>query len=145
MTDKNGFTLLELIVVVAIIGVMAGFVVINFGGSREEAQNTQRRSDIRQYQTSIEVYANANNGNYPSAVDAMVDVCNTSLGQYASQCPDDPVSTMPSYQYSATSARYVIWAQLAKSDTFYVVCSNGAIGELPDTWTGPAGAGACPL
>ena len=140
---ESGFTLIELIVVIAIIATMSAFVVLRFSGPRDEAQNAQRRSDIRQYQTAIEVYANGNNSLYPTPTGALTGLCGT-LGLGA--CPDDPLpAEYISYQYSVNAGQtsYVLWAELAKSDTFFVSCSNGAVGEVANTTA--IADGVCPI
>ena len=140
-----GFTLIELIVVIGIIGTLATIVVVRFSGPREEAQNSQRRSDLKQYQTAIEVYANRNNGLFPDSGGITVNLTSLCVPLALGTCPDDPV--VGNYKYSANAGRsaYVLWAQLAKTDTFFALCSTGAVGEMPSTWTGPSGAGVCPL
>lgn len=62
----SGFTLLELLVVISIIGILAGLVLASFTGVQKGARDTNRSSDIKQYQTSLEQFANENSGLYPS-------------------------------------------------------------------------------
>jgi prepilin-type N-terminal cleavage/methylation domain-containing protein len=64
MTKKTGFTLVELLVVVAIIGILAGLVTANVGSARAKARDAVRQSDLRSTQTAIEL-AIASTGNVP--------------------------------------------------------------------------------
>lgn len=67
LKQKNGFTLIELLVVIAIIGVLAGILFANFVGVRQRARDSQRKSDLRQIQSALELYR-SDNGNYPSYI-----------------------------------------------------------------------------
>ena len=55
-TKKGAFTLIELLIVVAIIGVLAGIVVISISGSTEDASKAAKKSNLRVIGT---VYAQA--------------------------------------------------------------------------------------
>jgi len=145
-TTLKGFTLIELLLVGAVLAVLATIFVANFSGSQRRARDAQRRSDIRQYQTGLEVYANNNNGNYPT-VGTIAALC-TSLAFPA--CPNDPQGTNP-YGYSASASQYVLWARLEAPEgspsapVYFVTCSNGRSGTRPQSgWSNPSG-GTCPL
>ena len=58
---KKGFTLLELLVVVAIIGVLAGLIAVSIGGSRDRARDARRMSDFRQIPSAQEWIINDDN------------------------------------------------------------------------------------
>ena len=62
---KNGFTLIELLVAMGIMAVLTGMAVFNFNQSRVRARDVQRKNDLKQLQTALEVYKNDNNF-YPS-------------------------------------------------------------------------------
>lgn len=54
---KGGFTIIELLVVVAIIGVLSGIVLQTLGGARIRTRNVTRMSDIDQISKALELYA----------------------------------------------------------------------------------------
>lgn len=60
----SGFTLIELLVVIAIIGILTGLVGSNFVRSRVRARDAERRSNLKDIQTALEMYMN-DNGRYP--------------------------------------------------------------------------------
>lgn len=60
----KGFTLLEVLVVVAIVGVLVTAITINFSDSNKQARDTQRQSDLRELQNAIELYK-SKYGQYP--------------------------------------------------------------------------------
>jgi prepilin-type N-terminal cleavage/methylation domain-containing protein len=55
-TPKKGFTLVELIVVIAIIGILTGIVTTNFASSRSRARDAKRISDLGHIQLALELY-----------------------------------------------------------------------------------------
>lgn len=61
---QKGFTLIELLVVVVIIGVLSSLLMVNFVGIRQRARDAQRKADLRQIQSALEMYR-ADNGLYP--------------------------------------------------------------------------------
>jgi type IV pilus assembly protein PilA len=68
---KRGFTLLELLVVVLIIGVLAAIAIPKFSGTRDKAYLTSMKSDLRNLIIVQEAYL-ADGGTYASAVGSLV-------------------------------------------------------------------------
>ncbi|MEW6067190.1 MAG: prepilin-type N-terminal cleavage/methylation domain-containing protein [Nitrospirota bacterium] len=54
--DKKGFTLVELLVVVAIIGILAAIAIPQFAAYRTKAYNSAAESDVRNVKTNMEAY-----------------------------------------------------------------------------------------
>ncbi|MBI2195693.1 MAG: type II secretion system protein [Candidatus Levybacteria bacterium] len=61
---EKGFTLVELLIVIAIIGVLTTLLMANFIGVRQRARDAQRKSDLRQIQSALELYR-SDQGSYP--------------------------------------------------------------------------------
>jgi general secretion pathway protein G len=61
----NGFTLLELMVVIIILGVLAGLVLPRFMGRTEEAKRTKAKLQIENLEAALKLYK-LDNGNYPT-------------------------------------------------------------------------------
>lgn len=142
----GGFTLIELLVVISIIGILVSLASVSYTRSQKQARDTRRKSDLRQYQTALENYANNNNGLYPN-VD-FSNLCST-LGM--TNCPNDPSGGSNTYYYSYKSddrSVYSLRANLEAYSTYqyWVVCSNGKSGETntaPTTSTSESSV--CPL
>ena len=64
---QAGFTLVELLVVVGIIGLLSALVSANVSGARQKARDANRQSDLRTIQTALELYLN-DHGNLPGPV-----------------------------------------------------------------------------
>ncbi len=74
-TRMKGFTLIEIMVVVVILGILGALIVPNIIGRPDEARVTAARADIQQVGNSLELYR-LDNGVYPSSdqgLDALVE------------------------------------------------------------------------
>jgi prepilin-type N-terminal cleavage/methylation domain-containing protein len=63
-TFGAGFTIVELLIVIAIIGILAAIVIVAYNGIQERARNASRQSDIQTARKIVEAYS-VTNGNYP--------------------------------------------------------------------------------
>lgn len=68
----RGFTLLELLLVIAIIGVLASIVVVNFLTGAREARDAGRVRELYQIGHALQMYV-SNHGEYPDNTDADED------------------------------------------------------------------------
>jgi prepilin-type N-terminal cleavage/methylation domain-containing protein len=66
---QQGFTIIELLIVIAIIAILAGLVLNNFQGAQAKARDTQRVTDLNNIHSKLEEYHN-DNGGYPQTFDA---------------------------------------------------------------------------
>jgi len=63
--DNRGFTLLELLVVIVILGILAGFVGTRIMGRPEEARRMKAKTQIVSIETAIKLYK-LDSGSYPT-------------------------------------------------------------------------------
>ncbi len=87
-STNKGFTLVEMIVVVAVIGILASIVYANFGAARAAARDDVRKSALKEMQLSLELYR-AQYGTYP------VTGCGAGASAWAGP---GPVGSFPSGQ-----------------------------------------------
>lgn len=147
----RGFTLVELLIVAAILAALATITLLAFGNQSEKAKDVERKSDLRQYQAALETYANRSGGVYPVEEDVsnLADLCGDLR---IDNCPDDPDSTN-NYKYRSDSSgiKFVLWAvmQAKATDNVFIVCSDGRVGEKTVTdfvgGGGVSAGAACPL
>ena len=65
MQQQRGFTLLEVMVVIVILGIIASMVVPNLMGNKEQADRQKVVVDIQQLENGLDLYK-LNNGFYPT-------------------------------------------------------------------------------
>lgn len=70
---KRGFTIVEIMIVVVVIGILASIAVVTFRGSPERAEFTRALSDMKHINDAITVYR-AQKGTYPAGNNACQDV-----------------------------------------------------------------------
>lgn len=95
---KKGFTLIELLVVVAIIGILAAIVYSPFQAAKRKARDAKRVSEMKDIQTSIEMYADSYQ-QYPGTMAIL----------QASQSDKLPVDVNFGTSYDATKYNYTAY------------------------------------
>ena len=63
---KKKFNIIELVAVIAIIGIITAIVIPNISNMRGEANIAAINSDVRNIQTAVDMYSMENRGNYPT-------------------------------------------------------------------------------
>ena len=93
--DEEGFTLVELMVVILIIGLLATVVIINVMPATDKAATTKARADIATLEQSVEMYR-LNRLSYPSGEDGLQTLVRERL---IKRLPKDPWGNP--YRYAA--------------------------------------------
>ena len=65
---QTGFTIVELLIVIVVIGILAAITVVAYSGVQNRANNASRLSEVSSWRTSFELYK-AQNGTYPTMAD----------------------------------------------------------------------------
>lgn len=130
---EKGFTIIELLIVIVVIGILAALVITTFTGIQQRARNTERETDIKALHSQLEAYY-AQNGAYPALADlntttlqGLDDEALTPPGENAT-APGAGAATINTYQYLTTPGTC---DTAAKTCTAYTL---NAVGE-PSTTT----------
>lgn len=111
--DQKGFTLVELLVVIVLIGMLTAFLASNYIGVRQRARDAQRKSDVQQLRSALELYR-ADRGVYPAS--AQFPSCGSAFADgattYIQKVPCDPLGGNYTYTPSPGSLSYTIQACL---------------------------------
>ena len=72
---QKGFTIVELLIVIVVIGILAAIVIVAFNGIQTRAKETSIKSDISNFEKKIKLW-HAENGRYPGPAEltATVDI-----------------------------------------------------------------------
>jgi len=55
-SEKKGFTIVELLIVIVVIGILAAITIVAFSGVQQRARDAKRQSDINTMQKQLEIY-----------------------------------------------------------------------------------------
>jgi prepilin-type N-terminal cleavage/methylation domain-containing protein len=125
--QKSGFTLIELMVVVAIVGLIATAVLASMQSSRIAARDAQRVQEARQLVSALELYRNQN-GRYPcsggsllcavgSAGGAAQAVIKNNTGTYTAGTPPANLRTALSFAPNRDAINATALAYRVRSTT----------------------------
>jgi type IV pilus assembly protein PilA len=76
---ESGFTLVELLVVMLILGLLAAIAIPSFFNQRDKAKDADAKAHARTAQTAIETYATDNHGSYADATPTLLKGIETTL------------------------------------------------------------------
>ncbi len=100
---KKGFSLIELLVVISIIGVLVAVAVASYTGAQIKARDARRRSDLKSIQAAMEQYYSTTGAN--------------SYGTVATSFSPNPVPTDPKPSFGSYITNYVV-------STGYCICAQ---------------------
>jgi type IV pilus assembly protein PilA len=109
---QKGFTLIELMIVIAIIGILASIAIPQFMLYRQKGYNTKAKTELRSYYTACQAYFAATTAND----------CNlTSVSDTFTPTPEIQIATAPHQDMVGATAHHI-----AGSST-YTISSSGNI------------------
>lgn len=129
---RQGFTLMEILIVIAIIGVLVSVSVASYASAQKKGRDSRRKSDLKAVQNAWEQYYADNNANYPANCGFSVTPTPSIMsGTYLPLgIPLDPKSqaayTSVSGWSSCNTAAYCFCAGLEGETNTTTDCAGGA-------------------
>jgi len=130
-TVAKGFTLVEILIVVVILGILAAIVVPQFTNAANDARTGNISTQVSTMENQFELFAAQNNGSYPTVAQLAADWAVMIDGDYLKEIPVNP--------FSNTST---VGAWPAAADTGDSVIYDDSVGWFYDEDTGNIVAGA---
>jgi prepilin-type N-terminal cleavage/methylation domain-containing protein len=93
LRSKKGFTLVELLIVIVILGILAAIVIARFAGATKESKESNLKGNLRTIRVSLETYkANSKSNSYPPTLDDLWKGTNSDVDSktFLERIPIDP-------------------------------------------------------
>lgn len=113
---RRGFTFIEILVVITIIGVLMMIGAANFSVANKKARDGRRQGDLEQIRSALELYR-TEEGTYPANLNLLVP-------DYIGAVPDDPLAAR-AYGYSGGGQTYGLCAALELGSGSVGGCGGG--------------------
>lgn len=118
---KNGFTLIEVIVVSTILIVLSAVGISSYTGTIKRTRDARRKADLNTIQKALESYYD-DNGSYPATATADT-LCATSDKCYLRAVPADPLTGTADYTYvlgdvGGTGQSFQLYSTLETDDDY---------------------------
>ncbi len=116
--SESGFTLVELLVVMLILGLLAAIAIPSFFNQRDKARDADAKAAVRTAETAMETYATDNNGSYLNATVARLQAIEPTLNNVGARLTLPVAATADTYtvQVESESAATQLF-RVARADT----------------------------
>jgi prepilin-type N-terminal cleavage/methylation domain-containing protein len=113
--STRGFSIVELLIVLAVAGVLSAVVVTSAVASRQKARDERRLGDMREIQLALALYYDLNKS-YPGG--NIVSLGNAlEAEKFIGNFPSDPAGgSYPQYEYRVTAGKYCLGVRLERTN-----------------------------
>lgn len=151
MKHRNSFTLIEILVVIAVLSALVALLVPNFMEIRMKARDNRRKSDLTNIQKGLELYKqNRNPITYPTSLPSpcaqFVDLSNPS-SVIMQKLPSEPLyNCVNNYYYEldpSDTTKYKLYACLENANDAEAVACPLDFSTVTNMSCGPSNNGKC--
>ena len=128
---KRGFSLIELLIVIAILAILGLAAYLALNGKRDQAADAKTKSELERLKIAFEDYYNDNNCYPPAAwFDSSADCGSGQLAPYMSSIPCNPRTNLPyAYETDATGCSWFkLYGNLSNPSDTAALTSNVTLG-----------------
>lgn len=136
---QKGFTIVELLIVIVVIGILAAIVIVAFNGIQNRAHDASVRSDFASARKKIEAYKIQSTTNLYSGASAP---WTASTGSSFNKNAYSTASNNLIYCFSTDGSEYALAALSKSGNRFYISNTKGVTDYTPAWTTG--GGSICP-
>lgn len=117
---RNGFTIVELIVVMTIIMIVTVVGIVSYTGATKRARDSRRISDMEKIRLALEMYRQGTGSTYP-----VTGTLDTALvPKYLQALPKDPKDNVTDYNYTRSAGyNYLLNTTLEATGLGYSISS----------------------
>jgi general secretion pathway protein G len=135
MKSRKGFTIIELLIVIAVIAILVGIALPRFKGMQDEGKIAQAKGELRTLQTAVESYYIHNSNVYPANINAALTAAIPNI--IGATSPADPFNGATLYGYATDGGApvkyYAIWSVGQAGNGSAAVNGSGVITETNGT------------
>lgn len=103
---SKGFTIVELLIVIVVIGILATLVIVTFTGIQQKARDSKRKTDLGAVQAALESYYSSNN-TYPTMADLNSSTwLAANMKGFDAHALQDPKGTSPTLAATPSATQY---------------------------------------
>lgn len=134
--QHNGFTIVELLIVIVVIGILAAITIVAYNGVQNRARETNLKSDLTNVAKQIEVYRA--DGDYPAN--------DTQLQSISAKFSFSPVGTnvISCINPTGSTAGFALFVRDIASSRQFRYMSGEGVSEVSLTWSSAGTCGTTP-